>query len=447
MRPKQKPKIPPLDKKIKPNPKYEGIRPTIDTGNNTRKQVERLEEIRQYYKFRPDEIFRRITVTSLVTLMLEVSKLECQEEDLERLSQQQQEQVEKVDIIEDDDKSETTVVSKTQQEAKEDNLDCEADSLDSALEEEEDDGMIESVVFKGKRIKRGHGMHSHHHSSVGDLLQGLGGLSLAPELVIGHNHQLPTNQFSSSYHHHDSSNAANTFNLDAPPPDPPRQVYHPDQDQEKMMITRPRKDRPYLILDIRDPEDYRRSRMLTSKSFPFARLSRSVNFETKDMLKFKNVDGKLIVVVDADESLSARFATTLIQRGYDNVFVLSGGLRVAGIKFPDHLVGPLTHDLDDEDDLDEQISEEQIMILEEYLEEALTSGTSRLSTYAPTVCSSRVGNGWPSRISSSQSNLPQLISSGGEQFIRHKPRQVPMGIDYYPPKPQRTSFHHKSRRS
>ena len=48
----------------------------------------RMEEIRQYYKFRPDELFRRITVTSLVTLMLEVSKLEYQEEDSEKLANQ-----------------------------------------------------------------------------------------------------------------------------------------------------------------------------------------------------------------------------------------------------------------------------------------------------------------------------------------------------------------------
>lgn len=47
-----------------------------------------MEEIRQYYKFRPDEIFRRITVTSLVTLMLEVSKLEYQQEDAEKLANQ-----------------------------------------------------------------------------------------------------------------------------------------------------------------------------------------------------------------------------------------------------------------------------------------------------------------------------------------------------------------------
>ena len=38
----------------------------------------RMEELRQYYRFRPDEIFRRVTVSSLVGLMIEVSKLEYQ---------------------------------------------------------------------------------------------------------------------------------------------------------------------------------------------------------------------------------------------------------------------------------------------------------------------------------------------------------------------------------
>jgi len=41
LRPKQKPKIMPLDKKIKPNPRYQNVQPVTDTGNNTRKQFER----------------------------------------------------------------------------------------------------------------------------------------------------------------------------------------------------------------------------------------------------------------------------------------------------------------------------------------------------------------------------------------------------------------------
>ena len=64
------------------------------------------------------------------------------------------------------------------------------------------------------------------------------------------------------------------------------------------------------------------------------------------MLHYKNKEGKLIVVYDYDEIIAHKFATTLVQRGYDNVFMLSGGIRVTQIKFPSCLVrsvsiGPL----------------------------------------------------------------------------------------------------------
>ena len=96
-------------------------------------------------------------------------------------------------------------------------------------------------------------------------------------------------------------------------------------------------DRPFLLLDIRDQEDYKKFHIAMSKSWPATKLSRAMNYESKEMLRFKNVEGKLIIVVDYDESVAPEFATTLIQRGYDNVFVLSGGVRVAKIKFPEEL--------------------------------------------------------------------------------------------------------------
>ena len=61
---------------------------------------------------------------------------------------------------------------------------------------------------------------------------------------------------------------------------------------EKSAVQLKKRDRPYLILDIRDVDDYKRGRLMTSKSYPFPRLMRSVNFESKDMLKFKNVQGE-----------------------------------------------------------------------------------------------------------------------------------------------------------
>ena len=53
--------------------------------------------------------------------------------------------------------------------------------------------------------------------------------------------------------------------------------------------------------------------------------SRACNFETKDMLAFKNRTGKLVIVCDYDETVASKFCTTLVERGYDNVFMLSGG--------------------------------------------------------------------------------------------------------------------------
>lgn len=39
----------------------------------------------------------------------------------------------------------------------------------------------------------------------------------------------------------------------------------------------------------------------------------------------KNKEGKIIVLYDEDERLGPNVATTLVQRGYDNLFLLSGG--------------------------------------------------------------------------------------------------------------------------
>ena len=81
-----------------------------------------------------------------------------------------------------------------------------------------------------------------------------------------------------TYHHHDSTKAASTFMLDAPPADPPQSVVHYVQESLVMeneatekQPTMKKRDRPYLILDIRDVDDYKKGRMVTSKSYPFPR--------------------------------------------------------------------------------------------------------------------------------------------------------------------------------
>ncbi|KAA3677576.1 centrosomal protein CEP41 [Paragonimus westermani] len=73
-------------------------------------------------------------------------------------------------------------------------------------------------------------------------------------------------------------------------------------------------------------------------NYPIAMLSRSINFETPEMLAFRNKPGQIIIVYDEDERLAPRAATTLVQRGYANLYLLSGGLKVAWKRFPEGLI-------------------------------------------------------------------------------------------------------------
>ena len=53
---------------------------------------------------------------------------------------------------------------------------------------------------------------------------------------------------------------------------------------------------------------------------------RCYDYELPCMLRLKNKLRAVIVVYDDDESIASKAATTLTQRGYDNVFMLSGEL-------------------------------------------------------------------------------------------------------------------------
>lgn len=117
--------------------------------------------------------------------------------------------------------------------------------------------------------------------------------------------------------------------------------------------------KPYLLLDVRDSDDYHKSHIITAESYPKANLSRA-NFETPSLLKYvsifirilsitkvfkcivslpqRNHPEYVIVLYDEDEILAPQVTTTLIQRGYNNVHMLSGGLKVAKHCFPHSLV-------------------------------------------------------------------------------------------------------------
>jgi rhodanese-related sulfurtransferase len=172
-----------------------------------------------------------------------------------------------------------------------------------------------------------------------------------------------------------------------------------DENGEKMVPA----DRPFLLLDIRPAEQYESGHIVSARSYPHVRLTRAVNFETQEMLAYKNRESKLIVVYDFDEGIAAKFTTTMMERGYDNVFMLSGGLRVAYIKFPERLV---TKGAIEDMEGNEKINDEDILVIESFLEEALTNTDVRLNNYAPSTLNDQRSMAQTPSITSSRMQKP-----------------------------------------
>ena len=90
------------------------------------------------------------------------------------------------------------------------------------------------------------------------------------------------------------------------------------------------------------------------------------------MLRLKNRPGAIIVLHDDDESLASRCATTLTQKGYDNVSV--GGIRVAKMKYPESLVVCGEPSM-------ARLEEGEVLVLERMLEDNIRKGESRSSRF------------------------------------------------------------------
>ncbi|NXU63116.1 CEP41 protein, partial [Horornis vulcanius] len=64
-----------LNRRIPSNPKYQHIKTRLDTGNSLSKYMEKLEQIKRNYRYRKDELFKRLKVTTFAQLVLQVASL------------------------------------------------------------------------------------------------------------------------------------------------------------------------------------------------------------------------------------------------------------------------------------------------------------------------------------------------------------------------------------
>uniref|UniRef100_A0A8D3C4F3 Centrosomal protein 41 n=1 Tax=Scophthalmus maximus TaxID=52904 RepID=A0A8D3C4F3_SCOMX len=218
-----------MDKRIPRNAKYQHVKTRLDTGCSLTKYMERLEEIKRNYRYRADEIFKRLKVTTFAQLILQVAS---------------------VSELNDD--------------------------VDSHGPEGKKNGFINKPLTPRSVV-----------SGVGE--RGLDRKSQKTESEVS------------------------SFKL----------------------ADRPYPDCPYLLLDVRDRDQYDCCHIISAHSFPITKLSRTMNPYTKEVLEYKNAAGKIIIVYDEDERIASQAATIMCERGVENLFMLSGGLKVISQKFPE----------------------------------------------------------------------------------------------------------------
>ena len=93
----------------------------------------------------------------------------------------------------------------------------------------------------------------------------------------------------------------------------------------------------FVLLDLRDPEDYVRCRIRYALSFPAPNVTRDRILP--EMFRIKNQAGKLIIIYAADERPGVEYAQKLAQRGFENIYLVTGGLEEFIKAYPSYLEG------------------------------------------------------------------------------------------------------------
>jgi centrosomal protein CEP41 len=95
---------------------------------------------------------------------------------------------------------------------------------------------------------------------------------------------------------------------------------------------KPTYEKPYLILDIRDQDEFREYRLLQSRSFPYTYLRQ--DRVHPELMNFKNKEAHLIIIVSRDDRMGADAAKILVDRGTDNVYLLSCAVSDFAEEYP-----------------------------------------------------------------------------------------------------------------
>lgn len=94
----------------------------------------------------------------------------------------------------------------------------------------------------------------------------------------------------------------------------------------------------FVILDLREQCDYDNYHIKEAISYPGTFISRDKFLN--QMIMMKNKESKMIIVYHNDERNGTPYAGLLFQKGYDNIYFLSGGIEDFVKRYPEFVEGP-----------------------------------------------------------------------------------------------------------
>lgn len=98
-------------------------------------------------------------------------------------------------------------------------------------------------------------------------------------------------------------------------------------------------DCPFILLDMRDEDEFDKCHIMLARCHPKARLSRATGQFTPEIMSYQDrTDGMVVLYCDYG-GVSGEAAQMFAERGFHNVFLLHGGLADFADEYPD-IVGP-----------------------------------------------------------------------------------------------------------
>ena len=95
----------------------------------------------------------------------------------------------------------------------------------------------------------------------------------------------------------------------------------------------------FLLLDMREPEDYMLCHIKEALNYPAPNIGRDKLIP--ELFRFKNSPDKLIVIYMDDERKGTQVAQVFFEKGYENVYLISGGFEQFMENFPELCEGKM----------------------------------------------------------------------------------------------------------